>query len=412
MAYLPRMIEKNLIDAVAHFPVVVLTGARQTGKSTLLQETFGASFTYLSLDDLTLRAQAKRDPQLLLKNFPGDLIVDEVQYAPELFPAIKLSVDRKEKRRFIITGSQQFNLIRGLKESLAGRALLLQLHPMTLAERHGKGAVAPWLTDLLAGGTPPRAADRFVIDDPAQELLNGGLPGMIEKPERFRAGYLDSYVKTYVERDVPEMYAGAEPVHLASFLKLLAPLSGQLLNKSHLGRELGISSPTANRWLEWLHAGHIWTSLAPYTGNAIKRLVKTPKGCLFDSALICHLLQIGSREGLLTHPALGAIFESRVIQDVRAVLSSSLLPAEMYHWRTSAGTEVDIVIETGGYLYGFECKWRMDVKRNELRGLKAFRETYGEKVRFTGVITPAGDAMELEKGIFRVPLMQARGTAR
>lgn len=400
--YLPRMIEENIKKAVNFFPVVALSGARQTGKSTMLKKIFGDTFKYISLDDYTLRKMAKESPALLLKNFQENLIIDEIQYAPEIMSAIKMSVDSGEDRKFILTGSQQFNLMKNLKESLAGRVLLLNLHPMTVNEKSGRGAEKHWLTQILENG---KASSKIETNnEPAAELMRGGLPGLLDKPDVFVSPYIESYIKTYVERDIPEMYEGADTLKLSTFLKLLAPLSSQLINWSQLGRDIGVSSPTAVRWSEWLSKGSIYSVVPPYIGNAIKRLTKMPKGSLFDTALICQLMRIHSKETLLTNPALGSIFESRVLQEFKAVISSGMIPADIYHWRTSSGTEVDIVIEKDGGLYAFECKWKSDVGKKDLAGLRSFKETYKEKVKFCGIVTPSGQTIEVADSIYRLSL--------
>ncbi|HNZ54214.1 MAG TPA: ATP-binding protein [bacterium] len=401
--YLHRMIEENIVKAIEFFPVIALSGARQTGKSTMLKKILGEKFRYISFDDYTIRKMAKESPSLLLKNFQEDLIIDEIQYAPEILSAIKMCVDSGEKRRFVLTGSQQFNLMKNLKESLAGRVLIMNLYPMSVSEKKGNGKKKHWLTEVLEKGQPPSEKTETTVE-PAAELIRGGLPGLLEKPDVFINSYIESYIKTYIERDIPEMYAGVDPLKLATFLKLLAPLSSQLINKSQLGRDIGVSSPTANRWIDWFSAGSIYSMTQPYIGNVIKRLTQMPKGTLFDTALICHLMQISSKETLITHPLLGSIFESRVLHEFKAVISSAMIPADIYHWRTSSGAEVDIVIEKEGKLYAFECKWKSDIRKKDLSGLIAFRETYKDKVRFSAVITPSGETLEIDDSIYRISL--------
>lgn len=401
--YLHRMIEENIIKAIEFFPVIALSGARQTGKSTMLKKILGEKFRYISFDDYTIRKMAKESPSLLLKNFQENLIIDEIQYAPEILPAIKICVDSGEKRKFVLTGSQQFNLMKNLKESLAGRILIMNFFPMSVSEKAGKGLEKHWLTEILEKGVAPLKKTETSFE-PATEMIRGGLPGLLEKPDVFINSYIESYIKTYIERDIPDMYAGADSIKLAAFLKLLAPLSSQLINKSQLGRDIGVSSPTANRWIDWFSAGSIYNMTQPYIGNAIKRLTQMPKGTLFDTAVICHLMQINSKETLITHPLLGAIFESRVLQEFKAVIFSSLIPANIYHWRTSSGAEVDIVVEKGGELYAFECKWKSDIRKKDLSGLTAFKETYKDKVKFMAVITPTGETLEIDNSIYRISL--------
>jgi predicted AAA+ superfamily ATPase len=189
---------------------------------------------------------------------------------------------------------------------------------------------------------------------------------------------------------------------MGEFLQLLAPLSMRELNKSQLGRDIGMTSPTANRWLQVLEATGVWHSLPAFHGNLIKRIAKTPKGTLFDSGLICQLLQIHSREALLTHPMLGFLFEAGFLQEVKAVLAASLLNARVYHWRASQ-REVDLVIEYGGRLFAFECKWNATLRGDEHKDLLRFRAEYGDKVAFCAVVTSTGTFRELESGVFQLP---------
>jgi hypothetical protein len=403
--YLTRHIENSLQEAVEQFPVIALSGSRQTGKSTLLKQVFGDRFDYVTLDDISLRNQAERNPQTFLRNYPDPLIVDEVQYAPSLLSEIKRRVDDSGGGgRFILSGSQQFHQIRNIQESLAGRVLLMNLFPMTWAERIGSGQASHWLprllqTRILGRDDFPHASD---LVSPEKVIRFGGLPGLIEKTEKFFGAYFDSYLRTYVERDLSLMIQLDNSSRMMEFLQLLAPLSMREQNKSQLGRDIGMTSPTANRWLQVLEAGGVWHSIPAYHGNLIKRIAKTPKGVLFDTGLICHLLQIASREALLTHPMLGLLFESAFFMEMKAVLASSMLNSRLYHWRASQ-REVDLVVEFEGKLFAFECKWNADLKGNEHRNLLRFREEYKDSVAFLAVVTSTGHFCELESGIYQLP---------
>ena len=403
--YLSRHIEKSLREAVKQFPAVALSGSRQTGKSTLLKEVLGDQFDYVSLDDLALRNQAKKDPQTFLRNYPDPLIIDEVQYAPELFSEIKRRVDdSNEPGQFILSGSQQFHLIRNLQESLAGRVLLMNLMPMTPHERCGMGGTNHWLISLLKEGRLDRSSfSHFAIEKtPNQLIRHGGLPGLLNKTDPFFGAYFDSYLRTYIERDIPLMIQLENSSKMIEFLQLLAPLSMRELNKSQLGRDIGLSSPSANRWVQVLEASGVWHTISAFHGNLIKRIAKTPKGVLFDTGLICHLLQIGSRESLLTHPMLGLLFESAFFHEIKAVICSSLLHARIYHWRMNQ-REVDLVVESEGKLFAFECKWNGALRGDEHRHLLHFRKEYGDRVVFCAVVTSTGTFRELESGVFQLP---------
>ena len=403
--YLARHIESPLLEAVRQFPVVALSGPRQTGKSTLLKHLFAERFDYVTLDDMALRNQARKDPQTFLRNYPDSLIIDEVQYAPELFPEIKRRADLSGlSGQFILSGSQQFHLIKNLQESLAGRVLLMNLLPMTQQERNEAGSSMHWLLDLLQKGRLEKADFPVARADTTPESLirYGGLPGLLNKTEPFFGSYFESYLRTYIERDISLMIQLENSSRMVDFLQLLAPLSMREMNKSQLGRDIGMTSPTANRWLQVLEATGVWHNIPAFHGNLIKRIAKTPKGTLFDSGLICYLLQINSRSALLTHPLLGFLFEAAFLQEVKAILAASLLNARVYHWRASQ-REVDLVIEYGGKLFAFECKWNATLRGDEHKDLLRFRAEYGDKVEFCAVVTSTGTFRELESGIFQLP---------
>lgn len=408
--YLARHIENSLSGAVSQFPVVALSGPRQTGKSTLLKHLFDRKFDYVTLDDMALRNQAQKDPQTFLRNYPSPLIIDEVQYAPELFSEIKRRADDSgSPGQFILSGSQQFHLIQNLQESLAGRVLLMDLLPMTQQERCGQGLDGHWLQDLLQNGRLEKKEFKSGAQSasPEASIRCGGLPGLLNKTESFFGAYFESYLRTYIERDISLMIQLENSSRMVEFLQLLAPLSMREMNKSQLGRDIGMTSPTANRWLQVLEATGVWHNIPAFHGNLIKRIAKTPKGTLFDSGLICHLLQINSREALLTHPFLGFLFEAAFLQEIKAVMASSLLNARLYHWRASQ-REVDLVIEYAGKLFAFECKWNALLRGDEHKDLLRFRAEYGEKVAFCAVVTSTGTFRELAPGIFQLPWVALR----
>ena len=403
--YLARHIESTVNEAVHQFPVVALSGPRQTGKSTLLKHLFSDRFDYVTLDDMALRNQARKDPQTFLRNYPDSVIIDEVQYAPELFPEIKRRADASGlPGQFVLSGSQQFHLIQNLQESLAGRVLLMNLLPMTQQERCGNGKSNHWLLQLLTRGYLEKGDFLSAATKKAPEALirHGGFPGLLEKAEPFFSAYFESYLRTYVERDISLMIQLENSSRMVEFLQLLAPLSMREMNKSQLGRDIGMTSPTANRWLQVLEASGVWYTIPAFHGNLIKRIAKTPKGTLFDTGLICHLLQINSRESLLTHPFLVFLFEAAFLHELKAVLTSSLLNARVYHWRASQ-REVDLVIEYGGKLFAFECKWNATLRGDEHKDLLRFRAEYGDRVAFSAVVTSTGTFREIEDGVFQIP---------
>ncbi len=402
--YYPRHLEAVLREAVTQFPAVAVMGARQVGKSTLLQELFSTEYTYLTFDDILLRTQAKTDPTLFLKNFPGKLILDEIQYVPELLPEIKIRIDRdKQAGQFLLTGSQQFTLIKGLQESLAGRVLLLHLRPMTLDERCNRGQTRPWLLELLEKGNPLQTTPLPLEVSPIEAIHQGGLPAILSISNKFRHSWFESYIQTYLERDMASILPGSDITGLSRFLRLLAPLSCSEVNKNQLGRELSISPPTSNRWLDRLKATFLWMETPPYLTNYLKRVSKHPKGNLFDTGVICSLLAIPDGESLSLHPLVGTLFEAAMRIEIQAILDAFLIPATVYHWRTHQGVEVDIVLEYKNKLYAFECKWKSDIQKHDLTGLLQFQKIFKEKVAFLGVLTPTGHSLRIREDIYQIP---------
>ena len=402
--YLPRHVDSWIRAAIREFPIVALLGARQTGKSTTLQHVLGGSFRYVTFDSIADREAAHRDPELFLSNFVGPTIFDEVQYVPSLFSALKRRVDAKQQPgMFVLTGSQQLHIISGLRESLVGRVLLSNLHPMTAWERAGLGDQTHWLVRLVNEGPAALLGSVSRPWQPLRELIRGGLPGVLTKSDAFLPDYFKSYVTTYLERDLRSQHAAADPMAMSAFLRLLAPLSAQPINRSQLGREIGVSSPTSARWLAWLTGANLWRELPAFDGNAIKRVAKAAKGMLFDTGLICHLLQAQRETTLQSHPLLGSVFETAVALELRAIIDASLPGASLYHWRTPYGHEVDAVIEHEGRLFAFECKWSSNVSCSAVAGLTAFRRTFGERVAATIVVTPIGDRRWIDRDILQVP---------
>ncbi len=405
--YLRRHIEDSFRSLLGQFPVVVLSGARQVGKSTMLKELFSNEYQYVSFDDIRLREQAKSSPDLFLRNFTGKVIFDEIQYVPELFSEIKLIVDKdKEKGRYILTGSQQFHMIKNLRETLAGRAVIMSMSPMTSYEMCGKAGETHWITNLLEKNQLKPNIRIPETLSPDLIIRRGGLPELIDKDEKFWNIFFESYIKTYIERDLPFQYDVVDNVKLSQFLRLLAPYSSQEINRSQMGREINISSPTAARWLQWLSGANLWTEIPAYHGNMIKRVSKSPKGSLFDTGLVCHLLQLSDRNVLLSHPFVGALFETAIRNELATIISSGMIPASIWHWRTPQGQEVDIVIEYKNRLYAFECKWNPSIRPDDMKGLLNFKKYYGNKVAFMGVLTSYGHQTEIGEGIFSIPWFQ------
>ena len=387
---------------MAVFPVVVVTGARQTGKSTLvrsLPELEGRP--YLTLDDPELRDQARREPRSLLERGP-DLILDEVQRAPDLLLAVKLAVDAEPVRRpgrYVLTGSANLLLMERVSESLAGRAYYLKLWPLTRRERLGLGATGVW-SELLE--TPVNEWDRLVSgqDVPHEDwrdvTARGGLPvpaHVLGSPEA-RALWFDGYVDTYLERDLQTL---ARIEDLGDFRRLVRAAAlrvGSVLNQAELARDVGLSRPTAHRWLNLLETSFQIVRVPPFAVNRTKRLVKSPKLYWSDVGLVRHLSAEEPR---------GAHLENLVLCDLVAWREVATPRSEILHWRTANQEEVDFVIESGRTLLPVEVKATARPSPRDIRHLLTFREEYGDRVRGALLLHAGEETLWLAEGVLGAP---------
>jgi hypothetical protein len=329
-----RLIRPVLERRARTSPVVVLTGPRQSGKTTLVRTVF-ADKPYANLEAPDVRERALADPRGFLNGLPEGGVLDEVQRAPELLSYIQIDVDaRRQRGRWILTGSQNLLLLSGVSQSLAGRAALLELLPFSVAELRA----GSWLE-----------SDLFSL------LWRGGYPALFDRGEH-PAEWLAGYVATYVERDVRQTLNINDLLAFQTFLRLAATRSGQLLNLSQLGGDAGITHNTAKSWVGVLEASYLAIRLPPFHRNLGKRLVKAPKFHLLDSGVACYLLGIRSPEELRFHPLRGAIFESWVVSEIMKVHHNVGRQAKLSFFRDAHGLEVDLLIEHGVKLAGVEAK--------------------------------------------------------
>ena len=353
MPYVPRHLAATVRRAMRTFPAVVVTGPRQTGKTTLLREEFGRSHRYVSLELPAVRDFARDDPSGFLQDGGESVILDEIQYAPELLHHVKEAMDeRRRPGRFLLAGSQDFTLMRGVGQTLAGRVAVLHLDPLSAAET--AGAAAPPDLSLLpeAGGAP--AAPR-PLPDLGDWLLRGGYPEPRLHPSVDRALWMESYIQTYLERDLRSLEQVSDLESFRAFFSLVCAATGQVLNLARLGRDAGISAPTARRWLRLLTTSRLVALLPPFHRNFGKRVRKSPKVHVLDPGLASWTLGYRDRDSILRGPALGPLTGSAVAAELVKAAHSSGLPARYFHWQ-SAALEVDIVAEIGGELCGVEVK--------------------------------------------------------
>lgn len=359
----PREIAVSVRRMARHFPAVVITGARQTGKTTLLTKLFG-DYNYVSLD-LPAEAQlAEEDPQSFLSRHPAPLLVDEVQYAPRLFRYLKVEIDRRRDMngRFILTGSQKFSLMQGVSESLAGRCGVLELEGLTIEE---------------LGPVFSRVEESEGMDG---ILGRGFMPQLWKDPAMRPVDYFSSYQATYLERDVRQLLNVSSLRDFDRFMRALALRSGQMLNKSEIAKETGINSKTADKWLNVLVASNQVTLLEPWFANPGKRLAKTPKLFFNDVGLLCFLLGL-SGHAVTGSYLVGAIWETFVFGELRKYLSLAAPEATIWHYRDQS-RETDFIIEKDGFLTLAEAKWKeLPTSRDFAQALKV-HELLGQRARW------------------------------
>jgi predicted AAA+ superfamily ATPase len=363
MAYRRRLLAETLRRAMRSFPAALVTGARQCGKTTLLREEHGASHRYVSLERPDLRARAREDPEGFFTANPPPLILDEVQYAPELLHYVKDRLDsRREPGSWLLSGSQSFPLMRGVSQTLAGRVAVLQLDPLAVEELSPQRPAADpsQLLERVFGSRQRDGDDApaggATIPDLADWLQRGGYPEPRLSPAVDRRLWFSSYVQTYLERDVRDLVQVADLDRFATFLRLVAARTATLLNMSDLGRDAGVTGPTVRRWLSVLETSGIVYLLRPHHRSFGKRLVKSPKLYFVDPGLAAFLVGLHEREAMLAGPSAGALAETAVVSEwVKAFRARGEEPPLSF-WASSRGFEVDLVIERDGRLHALEVK--------------------------------------------------------
>ena len=402
LKYLPRIASGLLERALAASPVVVLMGARQTGKSTLVQsEPFLADRLYLTLDDLGTHERARMAPDDLLRSAP-QLILEEVQSEPDLLLSVKRSVDEDRPRkngRFVLTGSANLLLMHRVSETLAGRAVYINLWPLTRRERLGLGAPGIW-TEFLSNPVsewPALVRSRPSVGaDWRDEVRRGGYPTpAMELSGDARAMWFEGYIRTYLERDLQAMASVGNLVDFRRLMRAACLRLGTVVNQAELGRDIGIPRATVQRHLNLLETSYQLVRLEPYAINRTKRLVKSPKLYWSDVALALWLSGSGS--------ASGEHLETLVLNDLLAWRDSQTPAPEVHFWRTTTDLEVDFVVERNGSLLPIEVKATVNPGYVDTRGLRAFRQEYDEQCIGGLLLHGGGQTQWISDGILAVP---------
>ena len=357
MRYIARNLEKVVLEVTKEYPVVLVTGPRQVGKTTMLQKLMeGTDRNYVSLDDLNERNLAKTDPEMFLQLHKPPILIDEVQYAPELFVYIKIHVDKYHNAGdFWLTGSQVFKRMSGIQESLAGRVAVLSLTSLSQAEICG-GEMQPFTLDiekLSARRKERTAADTGVIFD---RIFRGSMPAIVSEKNSNSQIFYSSYLSTYIERDVKELSDAIDALKFLRFMTAVATRCSQMLNVSEIAQDADINQKQAKDWLHILETLGIIFYLHPYSNNLLKRLVKTPKLYFYDTGLVCYLTKWSSAEVLEYGAMNGAILENYVVSEIAKTYLNTGREPFLYYYRDKDAKEIDIVLEQDGVLNPIEIK--------------------------------------------------------
>ena len=375
--WIRRQIEGRLLHSAKTRPVLVLTGARQTGKTATLRHLF-PDYSFVSLDLPTEAELAEKEPAAFLERYPPPVLIDEVQYAPGLFRHLKSAIDAHRSRngQFLLTGSQKFTLMKNVSESLAGRADIMELETLSMAEIH-------------------QALPKFGLE---RAIVRGGFPELYANPDIDAAAFYNSYLATYLERDVRSLANVGSLRDFERFLRACALRSANLLNKAELARDVGIAPSTANQWLSILEASGQVVLLEPWFTNRTRSLAKSPKLFVADTGLLCALLNIRTEEDLRSSPSAGAVWETFVFAQLRQRERQAGRASSLFFWRDRM-REVDFLVDIGGRLELYEAKWTELPDQGDTTSLDYVRRNVGNaKVASASVVSRTRASYPLHDG--------------
>jgi predicted AAA+ superfamily ATPase len=412
--YIKRAIEESVLRISLNFPILLITGSRQVGKTTLLQHLGGSDRNYVTLDDPDVRLLAKTDPALFLQRYTPPLTIDEIQYAPELLPYIKMSVDKSHNNGdFWLTGSQTFHTMKGVSESLAGRVGIITLLGLSNAEIN-KAKSESFTTDAKRLTKRIKTTPQLELNEIFERIQRGSMPAVCTNPKIDVENFYASYVATYLQRDIRDLTQVADEMQFYNFMISVAARTGKPVVYEEIAKEAGISAPTAKKWLSLLVSSNIVALVQPYYNNILKRVTKMPLLHFVDTGLCAYLLKWNNPEALERGAMSGQFFESYVFSEIYKSYLNAAKEPPIYYYRDKDKKEIDLLLHYDGTLFPIEIKKSASPGKDAIKNFSVLTpvtepENYGElaahklKIGTGAVICMANDLLPLDRNTWYVP---------
>lgn len=398
--YINRTLEKHIKQLSNQFKVILVTGARQVGKSTLLKHC-DPERNYVTLDDYRAREMALNDPELFLQRYKAPLIIDEIQYAPSILSYIKIAVDNSDKKgQYWLTGSQQFHMMKNVTESLAGRVAIVDLKGLSLKELDDLEQV-PFIPTADNIENMRKSSKYHDLTNIYQKIWRGSYPEVNTNTDTDWETFYKSYLRTYIERDIKDLNAVKNEMDFIKFLKVLAARTGQMLDYTDISKEVGVSSPTIKSWVSILVSSNIVYLLQPYFSNINKRIVKTPKIYFMDTGLCSYLTNWDNSQVLESGAMSGAIFETYVVSEIIKSYAHNIKEPNIYYYRDKDKREIDVIIERNGKLYPIEIKKSSNPDKSAIKNFSVISE---DNLGNGAVVCLAKEDYPITKNINAIPI--------